>query len=242
MQSRPPPARCTPPRTGSKEWLYRGVLLECVAVFNDIGGDTKWLFGTSIYILALICCQRGGTITREKSTLASSSPRVSHVPVLTPEVGCSLVVDHAGGQRAVVRLGGAEQDVVGQRLVQHGAVRAGVGRALAVTAHALVRQRPVQGAPRGRAARRRHLREGEQFVKREARETTPTTAGERAAGGGGVGEQQSGIDCRLGSREDVDGLSRAGEGLAEWAGQKPGTGTGLVEVGTEVAAPWQQSR
>lgn len=161
------------------------------------------------------------------SLLVSQSVKRS----LTPEVGCSLVVDHAGGQRAVVRLGGAEQDVVGQRLVQHGAVRAGVGRALAVTAHALVRQRPVQGAPRGRAARRRHLREGEQFVKREARETTPTTAGERAAGGGGVGEQQSGIDCRLGSREDVDGLSRAGEGLAEWAGQKPGRGQDLWRWG-----------
>lgn len=58
---------------------------------------------------------------------------------------------HAGGQRAVVRRRAAEQDVVGQGLVQHGAVGAAVG-ALAVAAHALVRQRPVQGASRRQGA------------------------------------------------------------------------------------------
>lgn len=58
--------------------------------------------------------------------------------VLTPQVGGSLVVDNAGGQRAVVRWRGAEEDVVGHGLVQHGAVRAGVGRTLTVTAHTLV--------------------------------------------------------------------------------------------------------
>lgn len=58
-------------------------------------------------------------------------------PLLTPQVGWPLVVYHARGQRAVVRRRAAEQDVVGHGLVQHGAVRAGVG-ALAVAAHALV--------------------------------------------------------------------------------------------------------
>lgn len=57
--------------------------------------------------------------------------------LLTPQVGWPLVVYHARGQRAVVRRGAAEQDVVGHGLVQHGAVRAGV-RALTVAAHALV--------------------------------------------------------------------------------------------------------
>lgn len=38
----------------------------------------------------------------------------------------------------MVRGGGAEQDVVRQGLVQHGAVRAGVGRTLTVTTHTLV--------------------------------------------------------------------------------------------------------
>lgn len=56
----------------------------------------------------------------------------------------------------MVRWRGAEQDVAGHGLVQHGAARAGVGRTLAVAAHALVRQRPVQGAPGGQAA---HLKE-----------------------------------------------------------------------------------
>lgn len=51
----------------------------------------------------------------------------------------------------MVRRRAAEQDVVGQSLVQHGAVGAGVG-ALAVAAHALVRQRPVQGASRRQGA------------------------------------------------------------------------------------------
>lgn len=59
----------------------------------------------------------------------------------------------------MVRRRGAEQDVAGHGLVQHGAARAGVGRTLAVAAHALVRQRPVQGAPGGQAAHRRHLKE-----------------------------------------------------------------------------------
>lgn len=73
--------------------------------------------------------------------------------LLTPQVGWPLVVYHARGQRAVVRRGAAEQDVVGHGLVQHGAVRAGV-RALTVAAHALVRERPVQGAPRRQGALR----------------------------------------------------------------------------------------
>lgn len=81
-------------------------------------------------------------------------------PVLTAQVGRPLVVDHPRGQRAVVGRRGAEQDVVGHGLVQHGAVRAGVGRALAVAAHALVRQRPVEGASGGQAVHRRHLGEG----------------------------------------------------------------------------------
>lgn len=73
--------------------------------------------------------------------------------LLTPQVGRALAVHHAGRQRAVVRRRAAEQDVVGQGLVQHGAVGAGVG-ALPVGAHALVRQRPVQGAPRRQGALR----------------------------------------------------------------------------------------
>jgi len=64
---------------------------------------------------------------------------IVHIAVLTPQVGCSLVVDNARRQRAVVRWGGAEEDVIGHGLVQHGAMGAGVGRALAVTAHTLVR-------------------------------------------------------------------------------------------------------
>lgn len=47
-------------------------------------------------------------------------------------------MDHARRQRAVVRWGGAEEDVVRHGLVQHGAVGAGVGRTLAVTTHTLV--------------------------------------------------------------------------------------------------------
>lgn len=58
----------------------------------------------------------------------------------------------------MVGRGAAEQDVAGHGLVQHGAARAGVGRALAVAAHALVRQGPVQGAPGGQTAHRRRLR------------------------------------------------------------------------------------
>lgn len=71
--------------------------------------------------------------------------------LLTPQVGWTLAVHHAGRQRAVVRRRAAEQDVVGQGLVQHGAVGAGVG-ALAVAAHALVRQSPVEGASRRQGA------------------------------------------------------------------------------------------
>lgn len=52
----------------------------------------------------------------------------------------------------MVRRSAAEQDVIGHGLVQHGTARAGVGGALAVATHALVRQRPVQGAPGGQAA------------------------------------------------------------------------------------------
>lgn len=80
--------------------------------------------------------------------LARASPSL-----LTPQVGRPLVAYHARGQRAVVRRGAAEQDVVGHGLVQHGAVRAGV-RTLTVAAHALVRERPVQGAPRRQRALR----------------------------------------------------------------------------------------
>lgn len=47
-------------------------------------------------------------------------------PVLTPQVGPPLI-GHAGGQGAVVGWSGAKQDVVGHGLVQHGAVRAGIG-------------------------------------------------------------------------------------------------------------------
>ena len=67
---------------------------------------------------------------------------------------------HAWRQRAVVGRRGAEQDVVGHGRVQHGAVGAGVGRALAVAAaHALVRQRPVEGAPRRQGSCRLRLRD-----------------------------------------------------------------------------------
>lgn len=71
--------------------------------------------------------------------------------LLTAQDGRALAVHHAGGQRAVVWRRAAEQDVVGQGLVQHGAVGAGVG-ALAVAAHTLVRQGPVQGASRRQGA------------------------------------------------------------------------------------------
>lgn len=43
------------------------------------------------------------------------------VSVLTAQVGCSLIVDHARRQCAVIRWRGAEQDVVGHGLIEHGA-------------------------------------------------------------------------------------------------------------------------
>lgn len=87
--------------------------------------------------------------------------------LLTAQDGRALAVHHAGRQRAVVRRRAAEQDVVGQGLVQHGAVGAGVG-ALAVAAHALVRQRPVQGASRRQGAlqgRKGGRGRGDSFIK-----------------------------------------------------------------------------
>ena len=48
----------------------------------------------------------------------------------------------------MVGRGGAEEDVVGQRLVKDGAARAAEGRAPAMAADALVREGAVQRAPR----------------------------------------------------------------------------------------------
>lgn len=67
---------------------------------------------------------------------------------LTLEVGCGLTEAHARGQRAVIGWSAAEQDVIGHGLVQHGAPRAGVGRALSITAHALIRKGPIERPPR----------------------------------------------------------------------------------------------
>lgn len=81
-----------------------------------------FIFQTSklfLNILSLIWCKKGWKIIHK----IHQTPELS---VLTSQVGASLVVDHAGGQGAVVRWGGAEQDVVGYGLVQHGAVGAGV--------------------------------------------------------------------------------------------------------------------
>ena len=63
-----------------------------------------------------------------------------------PQAGCRL---GAGGQRAVVGWGGAEQDVVGQCLVQDGASGAAKGRPPPMAADALVREGAVQRAPWG---------------------------------------------------------------------------------------------
>lgn len=78
--------------------------------------------------------------------------------LLTPQVGCPLVVDHTRRQCAVVWRSAAEQDVIWHGLVQHGTVWAGIGWTLADATHTLIRQRPVQEAPWWQTAHHWRLR------------------------------------------------------------------------------------
>lgn len=71
---------------------------------------------------------------------------------LTSQISHSRSQAHSGRQCAVVWWSSAEQDVIWQGLVYHGAPRAGIGRSPSIATYAFIRERAVQRPPGGKVS------------------------------------------------------------------------------------------